>query len=354
MAKAVTRILIAASGTGGHLFPALAVAEKLTDCEIEWLGVRDRLETDLVPGQYYRHTVTAKGLQGNPLQKICNGLQLLASVFQTYKILGDRHIDLVFTTGGYIAAPAILAARLRGIPVILHESNVLPGKVTRLLGKYATAVILGFQASAQYLLKAKTIHLGTPVRTEFLSPQALDLDIPGDHPVILAMGGSQGAVGINQLVRQCAAAWIEAGAFIVHITGKNDPDVTQFQDPHYLTLPFTDNIAALLQRADLVISRSGASALTELTITKTPAILIPYPYAAEDHQTLNAQVFAQHEAGLLAPQNTLTAASLTAMVLDLLNNPSQREAIATNLGTLGIPESAEKIAYFLRTTLRQG
>ncbi|MBV5260520.1 undecaprenyldiphospho-muramoylpentapeptide beta-N-acetylglucosaminyltransferase [Synechococcus moorigangaii CMS01] len=348
----MTRILIAASGTGGHLFPALAVADKLTDCEIEWLGVRDRLETDLVPGQYRRHTVTAKGLQGNPLQKVLNGLQLLASIAQTYKILGDRHIDLVFTTGGYIAAPAILAARLRHIPVILHESNVLPGKVTRLLGKYATAVILGFQASAQYLPKAKTIHLGTPVRAEFLQPQPLTFDIPGDRPLILAMGGSQGAVGINQLVRQCAPAWIAAGAFIVHITGKNDPDVDQFQDLNYLTLPFTDQIAALLQRADLVISRSGASALTELTITQTPSILIPYPYAAEDHQTLNAQVFAKHEAGLLAPQGTLTPDALTAMVLELLQNPSQREAIASNAAALGMPESAEKIAYFLRTTLQ--
>ncbi len=352
MAKAVTRILMAASGTGGHLFPALAVAEKLTDCEIEWLGVRDRLETDLVPNQYRRHAVTAKGLQGNPLQKLVNGLQLLASIFQTYKILGDRQIDLVFTTGGYIAAPAILAARLRRIPVILHESNVLPGKVTRLLGQYATAVIVGFQESAQYLPKAKTIHLGTPVRAEFLTPQPLELDLPGDRPLILAMGGSQGAVGINQLVRQCAGRWLEAGASIVHITGKNDPDVGQFQAENYLTLPFVENIAPLLQRADVVISRSGASALTELTITKTPAILIPYPYAAEDHQTLNAQVFAKHEAALLAPQAELTPESLTAMVLGLLEAPGKREAIAANVAALGMPESAEKIAYFLRTTLR--
>lgn len=342
---------MAASGTGGHLFPALAVAKQLTDCDIEWLGTPDRLETELVPGEYRRHTVTAKGLQGKPLQKLKNGLQLLASVFQTHKILGDRRIDLVFTTGGYIAAPAILAARWRRIPVILHESNVLPGKVTRFLGKYATAVVIGFQESAQYLPKARTLHLGTPVRPEFLTPQALDLNLPGDRPLILVMGGSQGAVGINQLVRQCAVDWIAAGAVIVHITGKNDPDVAQFQDPHYFPLPFTDKIAALLQRASVVVSRSGASALTELTITKTAAILIPYPYAAEDHQTINAQVFVKHQAGLLAPQKDLTPERLSEMVLDLLRHPAKREAIAANAATLGTPQSAEQIADFLRTTL---
>ena len=351
MAKAVTRILMAASGTGGHLFPALAVAEKLTDCEIEWLGVRDRLETDLVPNQYRRHAVTAKGLQGNPLQKLVNGLQLLASIFQTYKILGDRQIDLVFTTGGYIAAPAILAARLRRIPVILHESNVLPGKVTRLLGQYATAVIMGFQESAQYLPKAKTIHLGTPVRAEFLTPQPLELDIPGDRPLILAMGGSQGAVGINQLVRQCAGRWLEAGASIVHITGKNDPDVGQFQAENYLTLPFVENIAPLLQRADVVISRSGASALTELTITKTPAILIPYPYAAEDHQTFNAKVFAKQGAAVLIQQQDLTPEELQGKVLYLLGDSTELNRMAEAAGSLAVVDSANRLADVVRAVV---
>lgn len=342
---------MAASGTGGHLFPALAVAEKLTDCEIEWLGVSDRLETSLIPAEYPLHTVTAKGLQGNLLRKVVNGMQLIASIFQTLQVLKRRNIDLIFTTGGYIAAPAILAAKLQGIPVILHESNVLPGKVTRLLGKYATALIIGFAESAQYLPQAHTIHLGTPVRTEFLTPQPLSLAIPSDRFVILAMGGSQGAVGINQLVRQCAARWIEAGALIVHLTGKQDPDVSAFQDPHYLTLPFCDEMAGLIQRADLVISRSGASALTELAIARTPAILIPYPYAAEDHQTLNAQVFAKHQAAILTPQQTLTGDRLTELVLSLMQDAEQREQMASRAAALGIPDSADKIAYFLRTTL---
>ena len=165
----MTRILIAASGTGGHLFPALAVAEKLSDCDIQWLGVSDRLETSLVPKTYPLHTVTAKGLQGNPVRKVLNGLQLLRSVFQTKQLLSQQKIDLIFTTGGYIAAPAILAAKWQGIPVILHESNVLPGKVTRFIGKYADTVLIGFADAAQHLPEANTLHLGTPVREDFLA-----------------------------------------------------------------------------------------------------------------------------------------------------------------------------------------
>jgi UDP-N-acetylglucosamine--N-acetylmuramyl-(pentapeptide) pyrophosphoryl-undecaprenol N-acetylglucosamine transferase len=347
----MTRILIAASGTGGHLYPALAVAQKLQDCDIEWLGVSDRLETSLVPKQYPLHIVTAKGLQGNPLRKLLNGFQLLQSIFQTRKLLKSRKIDIVFTTGGYIAAPAILAAKMQGLPVVLHESNILPGKVTRLLGQYADAVIIGFQKSAQYLPKAKTVHLGTPVRSEFLTPQPLHLDIPGDRLMILAMGGSQGAIGLNQLVRQCAAQWIAAGAFIVHLTGQNDPDVATFEDPNYVALPFSHEIASLLQRADFVISRSGASALTELTITQTPSLLIPYPHAAEDHQTLNARVFSEQGAGLLVQQDKTDPQTLTNLVLEIMRSPEKRQEMATNTAKLGIPESADKIAHFLKTSL---
>ncbi len=349
MARVVTKILIAASGTGGHLFPALAVAQKLADCDIEWLGVSDRLEQNLVPAEYPLHLVTAKGLQGNPLQKLKNAILLFQSIFQTKAILKRRRIDLVFTTGGYIAAPAILAAKIQGIPVVLHESNVLPGKVTHLLGKYCDRLLIGFQASERYLSQADTLCLGTPVRDEFLTPQPHKLDIPDDRFVILVMGGSQGAVSINQLVRQCAPQWIAAGAFIVHLTGKNDPDVATFNDPYYLALPFSNRVAALLQRANFVISRSGASALTEFAVAKTPALLIPYPYAAEDHQTLNAQVFVEQGAGLFVKQQQLTVESMTSMVLDIMRSPEQLRVMSENAASFAIPDSADQIAGFLRT-----
>ena len=305
------RILIAASGTGGHLFPALAVAEQLEDCQIEWLGVPNRLERSLVPECYPLHTVPVEGFQGRLRLKTLKIIwNLIASVFQVKRLLKTRKIDLVFTTGGYIAGPAILAARWQGLPVILHESNFIPGKVTRWFSPLCQTVALGFQGTAKYLSRTRTIWTSTPVRAQFCQPQPLDLPIPPDVPLIIVAGGSQGAVTVNQLVRQCVPTWAETGAYIVHLTGERDPEADSLHHPHYFSLPFYENMAGLLQRANFAISRAGAGTLTELAATGTPALLIPYPFAAEDHQTYNAKAFAEAGAALVCRQGELTPQKL--------------------------------------------
>lgn len=345
MTEKAMRLLIAASGTGGHLFPALAVAQQLPDCPIEWLGVPNRLETTLVPKTYPLHTVPVEGFQTRLSLKTLKILWgLMASVFRVRKLLKERQIDLVFTTGGYIAAPAILAARWRGIPVILHESNFIPGKVTRLLSPLCSAVALGFEGTATYLPRIPTLWTSTPVRDRFRSPQPLELPIAKDIPLIAIAGGSQGAVALNQLVRQCALTWLEAGAAIVHLTGENDPEADSLQHPRYFSMPFYDNMAGLFQRANLAISRAGAGTLTELAITRTPAILIPYPYAAEDHQTYNAKVFAEAGAAYVYPQKELSADELGDRVLQLIQAPERLQQMADNMATLAIENSAEQLA----------
>lgn len=344
------RLLIAASGTGGHLFPALATAEQLSHYKIEWLGVPDRLETELVPVQYALHTIPVEGLQRRlGLGTIRVILRFLQSIQQVRQLLKQGQFDGVFTTGGYIAAPAIIAARSLGLPTILHESNALPGKVTRWLSPWCSAVALGFEAAAQYLPKAKVSCVGTPVRSQFLkslasSPSLPQLAIPEDVPLIAVVGGSQGAVAVNQLVRQCAPAWLEAGAWVVHQTGKNDPDVDQLKHPHYFALPFYDHMANLFQRADLVISRAGAGTLTELAVCQTPSILIPYPYAAENHQAYNAAVFGAAGAALVYPQAELTPDALESKVLNLLRSRDRLEAMKAAAANLAITDSAERLA----------
>ncbi|MEB3273305.1 MAG: undecaprenyldiphospho-muramoylpentapeptide beta-N-acetylglucosaminyltransferase [Prochlorothrix sp.] len=367
MTAAPPRLLIAASGTGGHLFPALAVAAELDDCAIEWLGVPDRLETTLVGDRYPIHTVRAAGFQDRlgfgTLKTIWD---LLRSIVQTRRILQRGRFQGVFTTGGYIAGPAILAARSLGLPVLLHESNALPGKVTRWFSPWCTEVALGIDSAARYLPpKAQTSWVGTPVRQDFhqTPPPALDLPIPAQAPLLVVMGGSQGAVGLNQVVRHCAPTWLEAGLWIVHLTGDIDPDRHSLQHEHYITLPFYDRMAALLHRADLAISRSGAGSLTELAITKTPAILVPYPYAAEDHQTYNATVFASAGAALLCQQQDILPDDLTDKVLLLLRGTLQRYQdpthlpftpndpliiMAAKMGELAIVNSAQLLADRIR------
>jgi UDP-N-acetylglucosamine--N-acetylmuramyl-(pentapeptide) pyrophosphoryl-undecaprenol N-acetylglucosamine transferase len=361
------KLLIAASGTGGHLFPALATAEALSDYRIEWLGVPDRLETQLVPNCYPLHTIAVEGFQ----QKLGLGTlrifsRLLLSVLTVRQLLRQGQFEAVLTTGGYIAGPAVVAARSLGIPVILHESNAMPGKVTRWLSPWCTQVALGFAAAADHLPKAKTIWVGTPVRAQFgdgaqplhhsldpslqqrSKPALPDLAIPPAAPLIVVVGGSQGAVAVNRLVRQAASAWLEAGAWVVHLTGESDPEASSFSHPHYLALPFYHNMAGLLQQATVAISRAGAGTLTELAMTGTPAILIPYPYAADDHQTYNARIFAQAGAAELWDQSDLSAEQLQQQVSRLLESPQTCQQMATAARSLAVPDSAQQLAALVR------
>jgi UDP-N-acetylglucosamine--N-acetylmuramyl-(pentapeptide) pyrophosphoryl-undecaprenol N-acetylglucosamine transferase len=345
----MTRLLIAASGTGGHLFPALAIAEQLGDYQIEWLGVPDRLEQTLVPRTYPLHTIPIAGFQsGLSLKTLLIFLGQLRAVWTVRQLLKEREIDIILTTGGYIAGPTILAARLAKIPVIFHESNSIPGKVTRWLGPWCNLVALGFQETAAYLPKTRTVWVSTPVRSQFLTPQTLDLPIPPEAFLIAVVGGSQGAVAMNQLVRKAAPAWLEQGCYIVHLTGDKDSEAQSLQHPHYLALPFYENMAGLLQRANLAISRSGSGSLTELAITRTPSILIPYPFAAEDHQFYNAQVFAEAGAAYLYRQEALTPENLAVIVGELLTNPSTLEQMAERAGALAKVDSAQEVATLVR------
>ncbi|PSR15383.1 undecaprenyldiphospho-muramoylpentapeptide beta-N-acetylglucosaminyltransferase [filamentous cyanobacterium CCP3] len=348
------RLLVAASGTGGHLFPAIATAEALRQegyC-IEWLGVPDRLETTLVPSHFPLHTVSMAGFQGRPgLGTIKTLAKFGRATVQVRQLLKKGGFDGVFTTGGYIAAPAILAARSLGLPAVLHESNALPGKVTRWLSPRCTVVALGFEAAQSYLPRAKTVVVGTPVRDEFLTlepPVLTDPVIPDGVPLIVVVGGSQGAVAVNQLVRAAAPAWIDAGACIVHQTGSNDPDADSYSHPHYIHRPFFGSMAALMHRATLAIGRSGAGTLTELAISRTPSILIPYPFAAEDHQTINAKAFVDAQAAVMLNQSQVVATDFQTLVLDLLADPQQLSAMATAAGKLATADSATKLADLIQ------
>ncbi|MDH6060826.1 undecaprenyldiphospho-muramoylpentapeptide beta-N-acetylglucosaminyltransferase [Chrysosporum bergii ANA360D] len=352
MANARIKLLMAASGTGGHLFPAIALAEKLPDYQIEWLGVPNRLETQLVPKQYPLNTIAVEGFQqGFGLSTLRILGRLMAAILEVRHILKQGKFQAVVTTGGYIAGPSVIAARSLGLPVVFHESNALPGKVTRFFSPWCSVVGLGFAEASKYLPRAKNAHVGTPVRSQFLGEglnTSLDLPIPDGVPLIVVFGGSQGAVAVNKLVRQSAAAWFDAGAYMVHLTGDRDPEVDSLHHPQYIALPFYNNMAALLRRANLAISRAGAGSLTELAVCGTPSILIPYPFASEDHQTYNANVFTQAGAALTFRQSNLTADTLQTEVVNLLQSPTKLAQMAENAKAIAIPDSAEKLAALVR------
>ncbi|MDX2270874.1 MAG: undecaprenyldiphospho-muramoylpentapeptide beta-N-acetylglucosaminyltransferase [Cyanobacteriota bacterium] len=328
MADGQGRLLMAASGTGGHVFPALAIADHLTDWSIEWLGVADRMESQLLAGRYPFHAIPMSGLQGSRwLAWPRTTGQLLRSVWQVRRLLQKGQFQGVLTTGGYIAAPAILAAYSLGIPVILHESNAIPGKVTRWLGRYCRVVALGMAAAAAHLPHLPTQVVGTPVRDQFWQPQPLaDLGIPQEAVVIGVIGGSQGARGLNRIVVACAPDWLELGAWIVHLTGETDATALEkLAPPHprYQRYPFRSDMPALLQRANFVVSRAGAATLAELAATATPAILIPYPYAAEDHQYHNAQAFVAAGGGVVFRESPQQVAAIRDYGCRWIGHPSE-------------------------------
>jgi UDP-N-acetylglucosamine--N-acetylmuramyl-(pentapeptide) pyrophosphoryl-undecaprenol N-acetylglucosamine transferase len=347
-------ILIAASGTGGHIFPALAVAKELQEFDIHWLGVPGRLEEQLVVKDYPLTKVSVEGLI-RPSQWLGAGSKLVRSTFQVRSLLQNLQAKAVFSTGGYIAGPSILAARSLGLPVLLHESNALPGKVTRFLAPLVDCLALGFDEAREHL-KGKGTWVGTPFREDCLAPSPLvnlpeNAEIPAEAPVIVVLGGSQGARGLNQVIVDSLPDWIARGIYIIHLTGQGEYDrvvATAPKSPYYKPLPFWNQMGPLYYRADLVISRAGAGTITELMATGRPSILVPYPFAAEDHQTFNAQTLVSRGAALMFQERQIERTQFTRLVLELFDSPQTLSAMGQKAHALAKPRAAQDTAELLR------
>tara|TARA_Y100001968_G_scaffold54176_1_gene45367 strand:- start:3301 stop:4359 length:1059 start_codon:yes stop_codon:yes gene_type:complete len=325
------RLLIAASGTGGHIYPALSFSESLSGSwEIEWLGVPNRLEIDLVPKKYNLTKIKVGGLQGNFFRKLFEFFKLLFASIQVSFLLRKKKINVIFTTGGYIAAPSILAAKLTGTPILLHESNAIPGKVTRLLGRFCDHVALGIPSASKYLGRCRTSFTGTPVRNAFFFKQPLPSWVPkGKGELILIIGGSQGAKKLNKMVKNILPGLLDNGYRVVHLTGKNDHEFCNLErvekHPNLVVKHFSSEMPALLQHADLAISRAGAGAICELMISKTPAILVPFPQAADKHQDLNAAYMARYGGAIIVHQHNPEETILKDSIYNLLGSGSLKE-----------------------------
>ena len=346
----MTRLLIAASGTGGHLFPAIAVAEALPEgWQVRWLGVPDRLETQLVPESIPLTTVRAGGLQGRGLNKLIQLFRLIGAIGTVRRLIRRERIEVVFTTGGYIAAPAIVAARWCGVPAVLHEANAIPGRVTRLIGRFCRAVAVGLPVASDRIPGHRPLLTGMPVRTAFLESQPLPDWVPiSDGPLLVVIGGSQGAVGLNRMVRAVVPELLEQGCRIVHLTGRNDPEVGQLQHPNLVELPFSDEIPGLLQHADLAVSRAGAGSLSELAICRTPSILVPFPQAADGHQEANAACAARTGGAVIVHQHAPEAKALRDTILRLLGTDAELlQEMRTGMEKLAVQDADQRLVDLL-------
>jgi UDP-N-acetylglucosamine--N-acetylmuramyl-(pentapeptide) pyrophosphoryl-undecaprenol N-acetylglucosamine transferase len=301
-------LLVAASGTGGHIFPALAVSKELEDeWNIHWLGVNKRIDANFIPIKYNLTALDIKTPRNNNFV-FFQYLRILMSTFKIILILKEKKINLVFTTGGYVSAPTIVASKLLGIPVIIHESNLIPGMVTKYFGFLCNYVFLGFKKTNTYLKNCKTIFTGTPLRKQFYKSNSLPEWAPrGKGPLLLVMGGSQGAQAINQILFESLEFLIKKKFRIVHIIGESNQKSFQLKNSkNYVQKTFTNEIAALIQNCDLVISRSGAGTINELIETEKPSILIPYPHSKNNHQEKNAIILAENGGSVLMNQNKIS------------------------------------------------
>jgi len=306
MKRKIKNLLVAASGTGGHIFPALTIVDNLDrDWKINWLGIQNRCEINLVPKAYSLFTLNITSPQGNNISLMIKYLHVFLATLPVIKIMINRKIKLVFATGGYISVPSIIAAKLLNIPIIIHESNLIPGLATKYFGRYCNFVLTGFEETASYLKGCNIVFTGTPLRNQFYINHDMPSWVPvGKKPLIIIMGGSQGSQVINDVIFNLLDFLNDNNFRIVHLLGDTlDPKFSTKKNKNYIPIGFTNQIAALMQNCDLVISRAGSGAINEIIQTKSPSILIPFPNAKNNHQEKNALILSSIGCSIMIEQN---------------------------------------------------
>ena len=371
-----TRVLMVVGGTGGHIFPALAVAEELRSrqragkgaFEIVFLGTHRPLEAKLIPAAGFRlRTVDAAGLKGiGGIQRLRNLLVLPRTAWEVAEVLREFRPQVVLGVGGYLAGPVMLEAALADIPTVLIEPNARPGFTNRLLAPMVRVAAVGFQEAAR-LYGEKACVTGHPLRRAFfyipprrrtalkpvLPPVGGGSDPnPGAPPAftVLVVGGSQGSRAINQTVAQSVPLLVREPerVRIVHQTGEHDyNDVRKTYQERSLPVEvhaFIEDMPGALAQADLVISRAGATAVAELAAAGRAALLIPFPGAADQHQLENARAMERAGGARIILQSELTPQRLATEILGLMANPGTLEKMEACARRLARPDAAERIA----------
>lgn len=359
------KFIIACGGTGGHLFPGLAVAEQLHSEGHEVLLLVSEKAIDeralrAFPGMP-RETLPSVGFPSlfSPAAFKFAG-RMAASYRKCASLCRSFRPDAVLGMGGFTSIAPLAAARRRGVPSYLHESNAIPGKANRLGVRFCREVLLGFEDCAKNFPNRSVRVTGTPIRSELV------LDVPAKArarrvlgldpaaPVILVMGGSQGATGINRLLAEAAAQLRDVGLQIIHLSGERDAArlETAYQEAglNAVVLVFCDRMQDVYAAADLAVSRSGAASLTELSWFGLPSVLIPYPYAAEDHQTANARIFERAGAARLLPESEASGDSLATLLKTLIASGTSLESMAAAAKSLAPRDAAKKVADVLTHT----
>ncbi len=355
------RVLFACGGTGGHVYPAIAIADAVRrlrpEAAVAFAGTRDRMEWEAVPKAGYPiRAVTVSGFQRSlSASAIAKNLafpfKLAKGLYESWRLVGAFDPDVVVGTGGYASGPVGLAASLRGVPLVLQEQNAYAGATNKLLAGRADTVFLAFEAAVPYFGGAATEISGNPVRQDLVEVDRAQArahwDIPADADVLLAMGGSLGAGPINGALKlHLDALLADERAFVIWAAGKRYYDTLVKAVPEHPRLrlvPYLDRMDLAYAAADLALCRSGAITCSELAVTGTPSVLVPSPNVTADHQTKNALALAQVGAATLLPETDLTR-RFQDVVPTLLHDADARDAMARAALQIARPEAADTIA----------
>lgn len=356
--------LISGGGTGGHIFPAVAIADELRkrfpSCRIHFVGSKDRMEMQRVPDAGY--TISGLWISGinrsNMLKNLSFPFKVISSILKSKKIIRKHRPDVVIGTGGFASGPLLYAANQKGIPTLIQEQNSFPGITNKLLANKANKICVAYDGLDKYFPKEKIVITGNPIRKDLLkalpkqeeSLKHFDLK---PAPTLLIVGGSLGAKKVNEGVEQVYRAWLEKGYNIIWQTGKlyiDDIQSRLLQSDRLWVGAFIKDMSAAMGAADLVVSRAGAGTLSELEVLGKACILIPSPNVAEDHQTHNARALEEEGAAVMIKEAEL-ADRLQNEVIELMEKPDLRAALSNQASGRAKPRSTQEIADIIENLM---
>lgn len=359
------KVILTGGGTGGHIYPAIAIGRELLKndsvSQIYYVGNPKNLEKNLISKEQFEFlSINVSGMPKNKNFTFIKWLfELAIAIIKCIKYFLNIKPNCILGTGGYVSGPALIAAKILNIPYMLHDSDAIPGIVSRKMAKWAKIVNTSFPEAAKFL-NSKNIQLnGNPLRNEFnnLDKQKSlsELNLNPNKKTILVMGGSQGAKSINKAISNSAEELINTlNIQIIHQTGlKNYEEyMTEISsnlrnNPDYLVKAYIDNMGLYLAAADLVIARAGSLSLSEFNLCKIPSILIPYPYAANNHQYHNAKSLEKQNAAICLADNLCDSDNLIEIISNLLNDKNKLQEMKIANEKLAKPNSTKILADLL-------
>ena len=347
------RVVISAGGTGGHIYPALAIINKIKekepDSEFLYIGTHNRMEKDIVP---------AKGIPFKSIEmygfskKIFRNIKTVKCLFKAFKqckkMIREFNPDIVIGVGGYVTVPVIVSAKKLGYKTFLHEQNSLPGKSNKFLSKYCDLVGVSFESSLDKFPLGKAIVTGNPCSEDALKAPVLlksTLGLSATKKLVLIVMGSLGAGRVSKYLESELQKFEGKEYEVLFVTGKSSYDeVMRHSYPKNVKIiPFYEGLTSVMKKTDVMVSRAGASTLSELIALEVPSILIPSPYVANNHQYLNALDLVNQNAALMIEEKDLEEGSLIKKVDELINNEEKMEEIKVNLRKMQVHDSATVI-----------